>query len=498
SDHVLGVSDEVFDFLRDVLTQVADLFPAPYVHIGGDECPRVEWERSPAARARMNEWGLTRVSEIQGRFTQFAADVLAEKGKRIIACDEVLESHLPDDTVIMNWRHGNGLKESTSRGFRTIIANNEHAYFDHYQASPKDEPLAIGGLTTVKDVYTATFSPHALDEEQQKLLMGLQGQVWTEYMPSAAQVQYMAFPRMCALAERAWGSPEQSWEEFEERLRAHLPRLDAFGIRYRPLDRDELLPPRRPPVRPLRGRRAPTGSTAASHAAPARDPAGDLLDPGRRAGGDRGVRGGRAARARGGSRGHRGEVLRPRADRPDLPGPRSRPARTRRGHGDRAERHEPQRTGGRRHRTPRRTGPRRRDPREHPPGRRPRHDRPRSRGIPRGTVRGSTAPGGAAPARRGAGGDGGDDADRRRVRRAAGRDRRRGRARGAGGDARGLLTAAPALPLVPRSTSISPPTRGGRIPCAGRSRARSLPRRGAGAPGCRRGPRCRRPRASGR
>lgn len=236
SDHVLGVSDEVFDFLRDVLTQVADIFPAPYVHIGGDECPRVEWERSSAARTRMNEWGLTRVSEIQGRFTQFAADVLAEAGRRIIAWDEVLESHLPDDTVIMNWRHGNGLKSATGRGFRTIIANNEHTYFDHYQADPTGEPLAIGGRTTVKDVYTATFTPQKLGEDQQKLLLGLQGQLWTEYMPTAEQVQYMAFPRMCALAERAWGSPEQSWDEFEERLRAHLPRLDAFGIRYRPLD----------------------------------------------------------------------------------------------------------------------------------------------------------------------------------------------------------------------------------------------------------------------
>ncbi|MDN5685549.1 MAG: beta-N-acetylhexosaminidase [Brachybacterium sp.] len=236
SDHVLGVSDEVFDFLRDVLTQIAGIFPAPYVHIGGDECPRVEWERSPEARTRMNEWGLTRISEIQGRFTQFAADVLAEAGKRIIAWDEVLDSHLPDDTVIMNWRHGNGLKTATSRGFQTIIANNEHTYFDHYQADPTQEPLAIGGLTTVKDVYTATFSPHKLTDEQRSLLIGVQGQLWSEYTPTAAQVEYMAFPRMCALAERAWGSPEQSWDEFEERLRGHLPRLDAFGIRYRPLD----------------------------------------------------------------------------------------------------------------------------------------------------------------------------------------------------------------------------------------------------------------------
>ncbi|MFC7456917.1 beta-N-acetylhexosaminidase [Brachybacterium sp. GCM10030267] len=236
SDHVLGVADEVFDFLRDVLTQVADIFPGPYVHIGGDECPRVEWERSSAARARMNEWGLTRVSEIQGRFTSFAAEVLAEHGKRVVAWDEVLESHLPDDTVVMNWRRAAGLKESTARGFQTVIANSEHTYFDYYQGDPDEEPLAIGGLTTVEDVYTADLVPGRLDGDQHKLLIGLQGQLWSEYMPTAQQVQYMAFPRMCALAERAWGSPEQSWEEFEERLRAHLPRLDAFGISYRPLD----------------------------------------------------------------------------------------------------------------------------------------------------------------------------------------------------------------------------------------------------------------------
>lgn len=236
SDHVLGVSDQVFDFLRDVLTQVSEIFPAPYFHIGGDECPRVEWERSSEARARMNEWGMTRVSEIQGRFTQFATDVLREQGKKVIAWDEVLDSPLPDGIVIMNWRHRNGLKTSTERGFQTIIANNEHLYLDHYQADPEGEPLAIGGLTTLKDIYTTDFAPQPLSDDEQKLVLGLQGQLWSEYLPTAEDVQYMAFPRMCAVAERAWGSPQQSYEEFLERLRAHLPRLDAFGIRYRPLD----------------------------------------------------------------------------------------------------------------------------------------------------------------------------------------------------------------------------------------------------------------------
>ncbi|NMA77622.1 MAG: family 20 glycosylhydrolase [Actinomycetales bacterium] len=236
SDHVLGVSDEVFDFLRDVLAQVAAIFPAPYVHIGGDECPRAEWERSPAARARLNEWGLTRISEIQGRFTQFASDVLREHGKRVIAWDEVLETHLPDDTIIMNWREGAGVRTAVDRGFQTIISTHDQTYLNYYQADPKDEPTALGEPITLKDVYTARFEPAKLAEGRRGLVLGLQAQLWSEYLPDAASFQYMAFPRLCALAERAWGSPEQSWEEFEERLRGHLPRLDAFGIRYRPLD----------------------------------------------------------------------------------------------------------------------------------------------------------------------------------------------------------------------------------------------------------------------
>ena len=237
SDHVLGVSDEVFAFVRDVLVQVAEIFPAPYVHIGGDECPRTEWERSTAARTRMTEWGLTRVSEIQGRFTRFAADVLAERGKRIIGWDEVLESHLPDDTVIMNWRRPRGVVESVGRGFQTIVATSDVLYFDHYQDDPELEPLAIGGRTTVEDVYEAELVPaKAAEGAGAPLVLGIQGQLWTEYISTPEHLEYMAFPRVCALAERAWGSPRQSYEEFEERLRAHLPRLDAFGIAYRPLD----------------------------------------------------------------------------------------------------------------------------------------------------------------------------------------------------------------------------------------------------------------------
>lgn len=237
SDHVLGVSDAVFAFLRDVLEQVAGIFPSPFLHIGGDECPRVEWERSTAARERMNEWGFTRISEIQGRFTEFAAQVLRGKGKTPVAWDEILETDLPDDTVVMNWREASGIAEATSRGFRTVIATSSTLYFDYPQAKAKDEPLSISDrVISLKDVYTADLIPKKLSDEQRRLILGMQAQLWTEYIADGAHLQYMAFPRLCAFAERAWGSPEQSWDEFRERLEAHLSRLDALGLRYRPLD----------------------------------------------------------------------------------------------------------------------------------------------------------------------------------------------------------------------------------------------------------------------
>lgn len=237
SQHVLGVSDEVFEFLRDVLTQVADIFPAPFFHIGGDECPITEWEQSVAARSRLTEWGFTRISEIQGAFTSFATEVLRERGKTVVAWDEVLDTHVPDDVVVMNWRGSDGVKTAVDRGFRTVVASSDQFYFDKAQGDRAAEPLAIGtDVLTLEDVYTAQYAPKGLSAEQEKLILGLQGQLWTEYIATPEHLQYMAFPRLCALAERAWGSPEQPYAQFEERLRGHLHRLEALGIAYRPLD----------------------------------------------------------------------------------------------------------------------------------------------------------------------------------------------------------------------------------------------------------------------
>lgn len=237
SDHVLGTSDAAFEFVRDVLGQVADIFPAPFFHIGGDECPTTEWEHSTQARERMNEWGFSRVSEIQGRFTMFAASVLKDKGKQVVGWDEILEGQLPDDTIVMNWRDADGVAAATGRGFRTVVATEDPLYLNFRQAKGDSEPLAMGSrIATLKDVYEATLVPDDLDAAQASLVLGIQAQLWTEYIPDGRLLQYMAFPRLCAVAERAWGSPSESFAEFEERLGRHLERLSALGIAYRPLD----------------------------------------------------------------------------------------------------------------------------------------------------------------------------------------------------------------------------------------------------------------------
>lgn len=236
SDIVLGVSDEAFAFVREVLIQVADIFPGPYVHIGGDECPRTEWEQSAEARARMAQWGYTDASEIQGRYTQFAAGVLREHGKRILGWDEVLDSPLPDDMIVMNWRRQSGIEEATSRGFTTIVATGTPLYFDFPQAD-SGEPLSIpAGAVNVEDVYTWELLPKGLTAGQKDLILGLQAQLWTEYITNLRALEYMALPRLCALAERAWGSPEQTFSQFRERLEPHIARLEALGYTVRPLD----------------------------------------------------------------------------------------------------------------------------------------------------------------------------------------------------------------------------------------------------------------------
>ncbi|WP_235939533.1 beta-N-acetylhexosaminidase [Occultella kanbiaonis] len=235
SDHVLAPTETAFQFVREVLTQVIDIFPAQWIHIGGDECPTVEWEGSAQAQEFMTERGLASERQIQREFLAVAHEVISRAGRTLIGWDEIVEAEPPADSVAMLWRPGADVPFAQRHRLSCVYANCATLYLDHYQENPKTEPVAIGGLTTLKDVYGTEELPGDATAAQRELLLGVQAQLWREYVPTDAHLEYMIFPRLCALSEVAWGT-RTSYEDFVHRLgNGHLARLDRLGVRYRPL-----------------------------------------------------------------------------------------------------------------------------------------------------------------------------------------------------------------------------------------------------------------------
>ncbi|MFC7404846.1 beta-N-acetylhexosaminidase [Georgenia alba] len=236
SDHVLAPTERAFQLVRDVLTQVIAIFPGPWIHIGGDECPTVEWEASAQAQQFMADRGLTSERQIQREFLTVAHEVIAGAGRTLVGWDEIVEADPPADAVVMLWRPGADVPLAERHGLSCVYAGCATLYLDHYQGDPEHEPLAIGGHTTLADVYGTTELPADATERQRALLLGVQGQIWREYVPDDEHLEYMVFPRLCALSEVAWGV-RTSYEDFVGRLRGgHLARLEKLGVRYRPLD----------------------------------------------------------------------------------------------------------------------------------------------------------------------------------------------------------------------------------------------------------------------
>lgn len=236
SEDVLNVGDETVEFVRTVLREVLDLFPGPYVHLGGDECPAVQWRESPAAQERQAELGLADPAQLQGWFTAQVATVLTAGGRRLVGWDELLDTDCPEDAVIMAWRGPDRGVAAAKAGHDVVMAPNQSVYFDHYQGDPATEPLAIGGMSPLDAVYDFEVVPAGLTPAEEARIVGTQCQIWTEYMAGPQEVGYMLFPRLSAFAERAWGSPKTSYDEFLGRLRPHLDRLTALGLTYRRLD----------------------------------------------------------------------------------------------------------------------------------------------------------------------------------------------------------------------------------------------------------------------
>ncbi len=239
-----GVFDDVycpgkeatFAFLEDVLSEVSELFPGEHIHIGGDECPKARWNSHDLCQKRMRELGLADADELQAYFVFRIARHLSALGKRLVGWDEILDGGAPEGATIMAWRDAKKGTEATLSGHDVVMTPMSHCYFDHYQAK-ENEPKAIGGFTPLEKIYSFEPVPADLPQELESQVLGAQGNVWTEYMPDTDHMEYMVFPRLCALSEVLW-SPKQSRSlpDFIARLRLHLKQLDRLHVNYRRLD----------------------------------------------------------------------------------------------------------------------------------------------------------------------------------------------------------------------------------------------------------------------
>ena len=225
-----GVADDVlcpgrektFEFLEGVLTEVMELFPSEYIHIGGDECPKVRWEKCPRCQAKIRQLGLKDDGEhtaehyLQSYVTDRIGKFLAQHGRRIIGWDEILEGRAPSDAVVMSWRGSEGGIAAAKLGHDVIMTPNSHFYFDYYQSLDTDaEPFGIGGYIPMEQVYSYDPAFPELTPEQQKHILGVQANLWTEYVLSDEHLEYMLLPRLAALSEVQWCLPEtKDWNRF--------------------------------------------------------------------------------------------------------------------------------------------------------------------------------------------------------------------------------------------------------------------------------------------
>jgi len=218
-------------FLKQVLDEVITLFPSKYIHIGGDECPKTRWENCSRCQKRMRLEGLADEHELQSWFIQEIEHYLNEKGRQIIGWDEIMEGGLAENAAVMSWRgESGGIKAAKSKHY-VVMSPNGTCYFDHYQhPDTENEPFAIGGLTTLEDVYNYEPIPAGLTEEEREYIMGAQANLWTEYIPDEDHLQYMMLPRAAALSEVVWSEKEdKDYAEF-------LTRLDMLSNIYKASD----------------------------------------------------------------------------------------------------------------------------------------------------------------------------------------------------------------------------------------------------------------------
>ena len=236
-DDVFCPSEKTFGFLQDVLTEVMTLFPGKLIHIGGDECPKTAWKNSAFCQELMKKNKLKDEHELQSYFIQRMEKFVNSKGRAIIGWDEILEGGLAPNATVMSWRGTEGGIAAAKQKHNVVMTPGEFCYLDHYQGNPATEPLAIGGYLPLDQVYSYEPMPAELSPAEQKYVLGVQGNVWTEYMPTTESVEYMVYPRAIALAEVGWmQAGPHNFEDFAQRLKNHLPRITAVNYAKRLFD----------------------------------------------------------------------------------------------------------------------------------------------------------------------------------------------------------------------------------------------------------------------
>jgi hexosaminidase len=223
-------NDHTFEFLQDVLTEVLDLFSSQFIHIGGDEVPKTRWKACPKCQARIKAEGLKDEAELQSYFVRRIERFLASKGRRLVGWDEILEGGLAPNATVQSWRGMGGAIAAATAGHDVVSSPTSHCYLDYPQFPVvSTQPVTV---ITLDKIYSFEPTPAELNAEQAKHILGAEGNMWTERAPQD-RVDYLVFPRLCALAEVTWSPKElRNWDDFATRMKAHYQRLDALGVRY--------------------------------------------------------------------------------------------------------------------------------------------------------------------------------------------------------------------------------------------------------------------------
>ena len=232
SEYCLG-NDETYTFLQNVLTEVMAIFPSTYIHVGGDEANKSAWKKCPKCQQRIADEHLQDENGLQSYLIKRMEKFLQQHGRKLLGWDEILEGGLPPAATVMSWRGESGGIAAAQQGHDVVMTPENYLYFDHYQSDPSTQPEAFGGFTPASTVYAYNPVPASLDSNQALHVLGAQANLWTEYVPTTEQAEYMLFPRMIALSENVWTTPQQkNWDDFRNRMYAHYRILQQRQLNY--------------------------------------------------------------------------------------------------------------------------------------------------------------------------------------------------------------------------------------------------------------------------